>query len=125
VTKLTIEEVIEWLKAVDHHSKASNSPISVGVKLFYAEEHWLTKEKNQKKAESSGTVTTTHNKQPHKKGKFPRTREGAAGERKMTQDDIYQNCSKADHWAKDCRKPKHRDQVHITKQRRRVSQCCF
>ena len=39
LSQLTIEEVIGRLKAIDDRNKVPEGPISVGGKLFYAEEH--------------------------------------------------------------------------------------
>ena len=105
-SELSIEEVTGHLKAVDNREQLPPSgPVTIGGKLLFIEEQWLTRQRERKKGEASGSSasgsSSSRKRRPCKRDKAPQPRggapDGADGERKATRDDICKDCGKTGH----------------------------
>ena len=102
-SELSIEEVMGRLKAVDNHEQLPPSePVTIGGKLLFTEEQWLTRQRERKKGEDSSSSasgsSSSRKRRPRKRDKARGgAPDGADGERKATHDDTCKNCGRASH----------------------------
>jgi hypothetical protein len=102
-SKLSIEEVMGQLMAIDNREQLPPSKlVSIGGKLLFTEEQWLTCQWEWKKRAASGSSaldsSSNHKRQPRKLVKAcGHAPDSADGEHKATRDDTYKNYGRTGH----------------------------
>ena len=92
------------LKAVDNREQLPPSePVTIGGKLLFTEEQWLARQRQRKKGETSGLLSS-RKRRPCKWDKAcGGAPDGVDDERKATHDDTCKNYGRIGHCAKDYR----------------------
>jgi hypothetical protein len=107
LSKLTLEDVIDRLRAVEDRAMEDDAlpPPHIDDKLLLMKEQWKEKMRQRSNAGQGSSGGGEQHRRPRKRGND--------GKKGAQRDDKCHNCGCTDHWARDCRQPR-KGQVNLT-----------